>query len=87
MNYRKWADRYSTDCSIKYNSKSTRDSYISCVKSFLIRFDKYNEPKEVPTYEIKEYLLELIMNIVRLKEILILQWVKMILQLILILIK
>lgn len=58
MNYRKWADRYSTDCSIKYNSKSTRDNYISCVKSFLIRFDKYNEPKEVPTYEIKEYLLE-----------------------------
>ena len=58
MNYRKWVDRYSTDCNIKYNSESTKANYLSCVKSFLVKFDVYNEPKEVPTQEIKEYLLE-----------------------------
>lgn len=58
MNYRKWIERYSTDCRLKYNSDSTFNNYVSCVKSFLIKFDKYNEPKEVPTQEIKEYLLK-----------------------------
>lgn len=58
MNYRKWIDRYSTDCRLKYNSDATFNNYVSCVKSFLIKFDKYNEPKEVPTQEIKEYLLK-----------------------------
>lgn len=58
MNYRKWIDRYSTDCSLKYNSESTVCNYISCVKLFLIRFDNYNEPKEIPTQEIKCYILE-----------------------------
>lgn len=57
MNYRKWIERYSTDCKLKYNSESTFNNYVSCVKSFLIKFDKYNEPKEIPTQEIKEYLL------------------------------
>lgn len=58
MNYRKWIDRYSTDCRLKYNSEATFSNYISCVKSFLIKFNKYNEPKEIPTHEIKEYLLK-----------------------------
>lgn len=57
MNYRKWIDRYSTDCKLKYNSEATFSNYVSCVKSFLIKFDCYNEPKEIPTQEIKEYLL------------------------------
>lgn len=57
MNYRKWIDRYSTDCKLKYNSEATFNNYVSCVKSFLIKFDCYNEPKEVPNQEIKEYLL------------------------------
>jgi len=57
MNLEKWINRYKTDCSMKYNSSATKDNYISGVKSFLVKFDKYNEPKEVPTQEIKEYLL------------------------------
>lgn len=57
MNFRKWIDRYSTDCKLKYNSEATQENYYSCVKSFLIRFDCYSEPKEIPTQEIKEYLL------------------------------
>lgn len=58
MNNRKWLNRYSTDCKSKYNSESTQSNYISCVKFFLIRFNKYREPKEIPTQEIKEWLLE-----------------------------
>ena len=46
MNYRKWIYRYSTDCRLKYNSDATFNNYVSCVKSFIIKFDKYNEPKE-----------------------------------------
>jgi site-specific recombinase XerD len=57
MNYRKWIDRYSTDCKLKYNSEATFNNYVSCVKSFLIKFDNYSEPKEIPTQEIKDYLL------------------------------
>lgn len=57
MNLEKWVNRYKTDCAIKYNSDATKDNYISCVKYFLVKFDNYNEPKEVPTQKIKEYLL------------------------------
>lgn len=57
MNIEKWLNKYKTDCSLKYNSIATIENYISGVKSFLFKFDKYNEPKEVPTQEIKEYLL------------------------------
>lgn len=57
MNYRKWIERYSTDCKLKYNSDATLNNYVSCVKLFLNRFNKYNEPKEIPTQEIKDYLL------------------------------
>jgi site-specific recombinase XerD len=57
MDCRKWIDRYSTDCKIKYNSQVTQNNYISCVRGFLNNFSKYREPKELPTQEIKEYLL------------------------------
>lgn len=57
MNLEKWINRYKTDCAMKYNSDATKDNYASGVKSFLVKFDKYSEPKEIPTQEIKEYLL------------------------------
>lgn len=57
MNIEKWLNRYSVDCKLKYSSESTYDNYKSCVKSFLYKFNMYNEPKEVPTDEIKQYLL------------------------------
>jgi site-specific recombinase XerD len=57
MDCRKWSDKYSTDCKLKYNSEVTQNNYISCVKNFLNKFSKYREPKEIPTQEIKEYLL------------------------------
>lgn len=58
MDCRKWIERYSIDCKLKYNSQSTQGNYISCVKQFLNYFDnKYREPKEIPTQDIKEWLL------------------------------
>ena len=57
MNILKWSDKYSTDCKLKYNSLATQSNYISCVNNFLNKFSNYREPKEVPTQEIKEYLL------------------------------
>lgn len=58
MNFRKWIDRYSTDCRLKYPSLATQKNYISTVGIFLQKFDAYAEPKEIPTAEIKEWLLE-----------------------------
>jgi integrase/recombinase XerD len=57
MDCRKWENKYSTDCISKYNSQATQDNYISCVRKFLIHFTNYREPKEIPTQEIKVYLL------------------------------
>jgi len=57
MDCRKWVDKYSIDCKLKYNSEATRSNYISCVGIFLNHFNKYREPKEIPTVEIKEWLL------------------------------
>lgn len=57
MNLEKWINRYKTDCEMKYNSDATKYNYTSGVKSFLVKFNKYSEPKEIPTQEIKEYLL------------------------------
>jgi integrase/recombinase XerD len=55
----KWADKYTIDCRLKYNSLATQNNYISQVKSFLYHFEKaYREPKEIPTEEIKKWLLE-----------------------------
>jgi len=58
MDCRKWIEKYSTDCALKYNSSATKSNYISCVNLFLNYFsEKYREPKEVPTDEIKKWLL------------------------------
>lgn len=58
MDIRKWADKYSIDCRLKYNSIATRDNYISQVKSFLAYFINEIEPKSIPTEKIKLWLLE-----------------------------
>lgn len=57
MDFRKWSEKYSTDCRLKYNSISTQKNYTSCVNKFLLYFNKYREPKEIPNDSIKEYLL------------------------------
>ena len=57
MDCRKWIERFSIDCRIKYGSLSTQKNYKSCVTKFLYFFEKYREPKEIPTEEIKKYLL------------------------------
>lgn len=58
MDIRKWLDKYSTDCRLKYSSVNTQSNYISCVSLFLHRFKEYREPKEVPNDGIKAWLLE-----------------------------
>ena len=58
MDCRKWIDRYSIDCRLKYNSVNTQENYISQVRSFLFYFEKiYREPKEIPTERIKLWIL------------------------------
>lgn len=58
MDYGKWVDKYSADCRLKYNSKSTQENYISQVKSFLWYFKNEEQPKSIPNEKIKEWLLE-----------------------------
>jgi site-specific recombinase XerD len=58
MNFRKWSDKYSKDCDIKYQSKSTRKTYKYGVDTFLIRFKDEIDPKSIPNSKIKEWLLE-----------------------------
>lgn len=58
MDIRKWVDKYSTDCRLKYNSMATQNNYISQVKSFLCKFKDEIEPKSIPNDKIKEWLLE-----------------------------
>lgn len=55
MDNRKWLDRYSIDCRLKYPSLDTQKNYISNVGVFLNFFSNYREPKEVPTDKIKEW--------------------------------
>lgn len=58
MDCRKWREKYSTDCRLKYNSLATQKNYTSCVVQFLNFFEKkYREPKEIPTQDIKDWLL------------------------------
>lgn len=57
MDIKKWIDRFSTDCRLKYPSVATQKNYISQVTTFLSKFNHYREPKEIPTQEIKEWLL------------------------------
>lgn len=59
MDCRKWIDKYSIDCRLKYSSENTQSNYISQVTSFLFKFDKeFREPKEIPTERIKLWILE-----------------------------
>ena len=57
MDILKWADKYSIDCRLKYNSPATQENYISQVKSFLSYFKNETEPKAIPTEKIKIWLL------------------------------
>lgn len=58
MDIRKWSDRYSIDCRLKYSSHATQENYISQVKSFLWNFKAEVEPKAIPNEKIKLWLLE-----------------------------
>lgn len=58
MDIRKWHDKYSIDCRLKYNSEATQNNYISQIKSFLYYFKDEVEPKSIPNDKIKEWLLE-----------------------------
>ena len=62
MYCRKWIDRYSIDCRLKYSSLATQKNYISCVTTFLYYFKNEREPKEIPTQLIKEWLLKFGIN-------------------------
>lgn len=57
MDIRRWADKFSIDCRLKYNSIATQENYISQVKSFLAYFINEVEPKAIPTEKIKLWLL------------------------------
>lgn len=56
MNNRKWKQRFSTDLKLKY-APSTVRNYCRSIHIFLEYFHNYREPKEIPTQEIKEFLL------------------------------
>jgi integrase/recombinase XerD len=58
MDIRKWSDKYSIDCRLKYNSLATQDNYISQVKSFLFYFKDEIEPKSISNDKIKLWLLD-----------------------------
>ena len=57
MNHGKWLNKYSVDCRLKYPSKSTQENYISGVSLFLNYFKNYEQPKCIPTQDIKQWLL------------------------------
>ena len=63
MDSGKWLNRFSLDCEMKYtNSSQTRNNYKSCVSVFLNRFQKFEQPKSIPTEMIERYLLELLVK-------------------------
>jgi integrase/recombinase XerD len=57
MDFRKWYDRYSTDCKLKYPSERTQENYLCSVGTFLKYFENEVEPKSTPTDKIKQWLL------------------------------
>ena len=57
MNTRKWLQQYSRDCSLKYNSQSTRKTYTACVKKFLMHFENEVEQKSINNSKIKDWLM------------------------------
>jgi integrase len=58
MNIEKWKNKFKIDLEQETNSESTLNNYTRCVHLFLTRFKDYKEPKEIPTIEIKKYLLK-----------------------------
>lgn len=58
MNIRKYIDDYSRDIELVYNSKATKNNYISQVKCFLNYFENEIEPKAISNDKIKDWLLE-----------------------------
>ncbi len=58
MNSTKWSDEFLVDVKLKYDCANTEKQYCSMVKLFLHAFSAYREPKEIPTLEIKKWLLE-----------------------------
>ena len=58
MDILKWENKYSIDCDIKYQSKSTRSTYKHCVSKFLNYFKLEKEPKSIASDEIKIWLLK-----------------------------
>lgn len=57
MDIRKWYDKYSTDCRLKYPSKRTHENYSCTVGKFLNYFKNEIEPKSISTDLIKKWLL------------------------------
>lgn len=57
MDIRKWHDKYSTDCKLRYPSEKTQENYMCSVGTFLEYFQKDVEPKSISTQSIKEWLL------------------------------
>lgn len=57
MEIRKWYDRYSTDCKLKYPSIKTQENYLCSVGTFLKYFENEIEPKSISNQSIKEWLL------------------------------
>lgn len=58
MDIRKWIEKYSIDCRLKYNSEATQENYISQIRSFLFHFKNEVEPKSIHNDKIKEWLLQ-----------------------------
>ena len=58
MDSGKWLNKYSVDCKLKYPSVATQKNYISQVDKFLCDFKQYEQPKSIPTQDIKEWLLK-----------------------------
>lgn len=57
MDIRKWHEKYSTDCRLRYPSEKTQENYICSVGTFLSFFKDEIEPKAIHTQKIKEWLL------------------------------
>lgn len=57
MNVKNWIKKYEVDVKSKSNSEATLRNYRRCLYLFLNHFKNYKEPKEIPTLEIKKYLL------------------------------
>lgn len=57
MDFRRWHEKYSIDCRLKYPSIRTQENYSCSVGSFLKYFENEVEPKSIPVESIKKWLL------------------------------